>query len=757
MKSLPSLSVNSPISSKSKKFNQKVKKFNLKVKATILGMAIGVIPVILIGSVTYLLAENSVDRKIKQFKMIEATSMIDKAEQFIKERYNNIEALSKSSIFKDQRLRQRIDRESKSQKLTKYLEIYGVYDSIAAIDLNGNNIATSKGKTILNHKDQDYFQEVLNRRSRFISQPRRDPVTGETVIYFSAPVRDSQNNTIVAIIVSRMPVVHLKKLLEEYGTNGSTYHLIDRSGKIFVSNKQESATRADEHLPSFEELRQAKKPDFFKLYEQVESRKVLGGYAPFNNSQIIKDLGWDGFLVTDIEIAYADLNRLFFTIVVGTFSIAVLTGTISAILANRTIRPITEAAIAVEKIGRGDLDARLQVQGYDELAILGTNINSMADQIQILLREVKDKATELKSQNDRIAKESELLQEDISEILDLVCALESGDLTKEGKVSPRITGLIADTLNRLTEKLNRTISTVLLTAQQVNRKAEEVEQGAIANTEQVQQQTLLVTEVQELMVNVNNLSQTAAEQAFVADETIQQVGKAVNLGHLELNNINSATATLAEGTEQIVKKTDTIKDFIELAARFTKENKILAAQTRVLALNTSMLASRAAKEQESSLAKEFETIAKQVNDLALKTDRNLILLKQRSESIQTVGSGLDRDIQEIAQLVNEFTHGVSSSHQAFEDINIATQKLGTIGQKVTKSSWDIAEAVQITLDTVAEITAVAAKTEQKITITRSESSSMEEMASNLLELIHFFKLSAKDEEQKIDPQIAKSK
>ena len=758
MKSLPSLSVNSPIYSKSKKFNQKVKKFNLKVKATILGIAIGVIPVILIGSVTYLLAENSVDRKIKQFKMLEATSMIDQAEQFIKERYNNIEALSNSSILKDQTLRQRLDRESKSQKLTKYLEIYGVYDSIATIDLNGNNIATSKGKTILNHKDQDYFQEVLNRRRRFISQPIRDPVTGETVIYFSAPVRDSQDNTTVAIIVSRMPVVHLKKLLEEYGTNGSTYYLIDRSGKIFVSNKQELATRADEHLhSSFEKLRQAKKPDFFKLYEQVESRQVLGGYAPFNNSQIIKDLGWDGFLVTDIEVAYADLNRLFFTIVVGTFSIAVLTGTISAILANRTIRPITEAAIAVEKIGRGDLDARLQVQGYDELAILGTNINSMADQIQILLREVKDKATELKSQNDRIAKENELLQEDISEILDFVCALESGDLTKQGKVGPRITGLIADTLNRLTEKLNRTISTVLLTAQQVNRKAEEVEQGAIANTEQVQQQTLLVTEVQELMVNVNNLSQTAAEQAFVADETIQQVGKAVNLGHLELNNINSATATLAEGTEQIVKKTDTIKNFIELAARFTKEHKILAAQTRVLALNTSMLASRAAKEQESSLAKEFETIAKQVNDLALKTDRNLILLKQRSESIQTVGSGLDRDIQEIAQLVNEFTHGVSSSHQAFEDINIATQKLGTIGQKVTKSSWDIAEAVQITLDTVAEITAVAAKTEQKITITRSESSSMEEMASNLLELIHFFKLSAKDEEQKINPQIAKSK
>jgi len=755
MKSLSSLSPISKSNLKSKRFKRTIEQFNLKVKATALGMAIGVCPVILIGGLTYLFAQNSVDRQIKQLKTQEATSMIDKAEDFLIERYNNIGVLSNLSIFTEQRLRQNLDRDRPTDKLNEYLTIYEVYDSIAFIDLDGNNLVTSSDKTLINHQEQDYFQAALNQKTRFMSQPRRDPVTGKTSIYFSAPVRDFENNAIVGVVVSRMPVEHLKTLLAEYGKNGSTYHLIDRNGTIFVTNKSELTDRAEEHLKLFPQLRQDNQPKAFKIYEKIEDRRVLGGYAPFDSIPEINDLDWDGFLVTDVRVAYADLERLFLTLVGGTFLIAIATGTISAIAANRTIEPITEAAIAVEKIGRGDLNTRLRVRGSDELAILATNINSMADQMQILLAEVKDKASELQSQNDRIAKESELLQEDISYILDLVCALESGDLTAEGKISPRITGLIVDTLNRLREKLNRTISTVLCTAEQVSQKAKELEKNGAIDTAQVQKQTLLVTEVRGLMANVNNLSQTAAEQALVADETIQQVQKAVDIGHSELNTINSATATLAAGTQEIIKKTDTIENFIELAARFTKEHKIIAAQTRVLALNTSMLASRASKEQPSSFTKEFATIAQQVNDLALKTDRNLIFLKQRSESIQIVGSGLDRDIQEIAQLVDEFSCAIGRSDRAFQDINIATQKLATIGQKVTQSSWDIAEAAQVTLDTVAEITAVAAKTEQRISLTRSESSSMEEMTNNLLELIRFFQVNARDRE--IERPIAKFK
>ncbi len=752
MKSSLSLSPKSETKFKSKPSN---KKFSLKVKATIIGIAIGVIPVTLIGTATYLFVRSSFSRQIDRFKELQAISMIDKAEEFILERYNNIEVLSNLFIFRDQST---IAPEEQGKKLTEYLKIYGVYDSIAFVDIDGNNIATSQGRTIANHQQEDYFQAIISdQQSKFSSQPRRDPTTGKISIYFSAPVTDDRSDRLVGVLVSRMPVQHLEKILEEYGIRGSSYHLMDREGKIFVTNNLQSlGTVAYKHSPNFTQLREQKKPSPFKIYDKVEERKVIGGYAPFQTTKETRDLGWDGFLATDLQVAYADLERLSFGIVGLTFLMAIATGAIAAAIAKRTIKPITEAAEAVEKIGQGDLDTRLQVRGSDELATLTTNINGMADRIEILLREVSEKAAKLQIQNERVVTENDVLQEDISYILELVCALESGDLTVEAKVNERISGLIADTLNRLIGKLNNTVSIALTTAKEVTSKAEALEKAALDNSQQVQKQTQLVTEVQQLMVNVNSFSQNAAEQALIADEAVEEVRQAVERGHRELKQINAAIENLAEGTEQIGIKTNAIGDFIELAARFTKEQKILAAQTRVLALNASMLASRAAKEQEqSSITKEFQALAKQVNDLALRTDRSLILLKQKSESIQSVGSRLDRDVYEIGELVDRFTRGVKSSDLAFEEIDLATQKVGNIGQKVTQSSWDIAEATQVTLDTISEITAVAAKTEEKISVTRSQSYLMEEIANDLLELINFFKLSSN--EQKIDRQVTEIK
>ena len=752
MKSSLSLSPKSETKFKSKPSN---KKFSLKVKATIIGIAIGVIPVTLIGTATYLFVRSSFSRQIDRFKELQAISMIDKAEEFILERYNNIEVLSNLFIFRDQST---IAPEEQGKKLTEYLKIYGVYDSIAFVDIDGNNIATSQGRTIANHQQEDYFQAIISdQQSKFSSQPRRDPTTGKISIYFSAPVTDDRSDRLVGVLVSRMPVQHLEKILEEYGIRGSSYHLMDREGKIFVTNNLQSlGTVAYKHSPNFTQLREQKKPSPFKIYDKVEERKVIGGYAPFQTTKETRDLGWDGFLATDLQVAYADLERLSFGIVGLTFLMAIATGAIAAAIAKRTIKPITEAAEAVEKIGQGDLDTRLQVRGSDELATLTTNINGMADRIEILLREVSEKAAKLQIQNERVVTENDVLQEDISYILELVCALESGDLTVEAKVNERISGLIADTLNRLIGKLNNTVSIALTTAKEVTSKAEALEKAALDNSQQVQKQTQLVTEVQQLMVNVNSFSQNAAEQALIADEAVEEVRQAVERGHRELKQINAAIENLAEGTEQIGIKTNAIGDFIELAARFTKEQKILAAQTRVLALNASMLASRAAKEQEqSSITKEFQALAKQVNDLALRTDRSLILLKQKSESIQSVGSRLDRDVREIGELVDRFTRGAKSSDLAFEEIDLATQKVGNIGQKVTQSSWDIAEATQVTLDTISEITAVAAKTEEKISVTRSQSYLMEEIANDLLELINFFKLSSN--EQKIDRQVTEIK
>jgi methyl-accepting chemotaxis protein PixJ len=168
--------------------------------------------------------------------------------------------------------------------------------------------------------------------------------------------------------------------------------------------------------------------------------------------------------------------------------------------------------------------------------------------------------------------------------------------------------------------------------------------------------------------------------------------------------------------------------------------------TRVLALNASTLSTRALKEQNpeqfASLAHEFETIARQVNDLANETNRSLVLLQQRTDQIQTVTSGLNQDVSEISSLVQDFTSGVGQSRKAFDNMQQVTTQVAEVGLQVSQSNQDIVQVVQSTLTATHEIASIAQETETKASITREQVEAMGDLARTLLQMVEFFRVSA---------------
>jgi twitching motility protein PilJ len=374
------------------------------------------------------------------------------------------------------------------------------------------------------------------------------------------------------------------------------------------------------------------------------------------------------------------------------------------------------------------------------------NLNQEIQQSNELLA-AKEQATQ---------RENEILMADVTDILEIVSEMEQGNLTVEAQVNDRATGLVADTLNRLSEALTRIIAQVLQTAEKVTEKTGELEHLAIATARAAQQQTESVMEVQGLMNSVNEISQDTAQQAIAASVVVQQTRFAVTQGQQEMGAMTTGIAALQQGKEQIVKRTETLTDFVELAAQFSRDQKRVAALTRVLALNATTIASRASQQQDpeqfTSVAREFETIASQVNDLAVETNQNLLLLQQRTEQIQTVVSGLNQDVQQIEQLVNGFTLGVGQSRQVFDSIKAVTEQLVNVEQEVTNSSQNIAKSARETLKAIQAIATVAAQTEQQASVTREESGSMEQLASSLLELVKFFQIerSERDLQERAD-------
>ncbi|WP_181357773.1 methyl-accepting chemotaxis protein [Stenomitos frigidus] len=428
---------------------------------------------------------------------------------------------------------------------------------------------------------------------------------------------------------------------------------------------------------------------------------------------------------------------------------ALLVATFLGLLASRWLtNPVVRLSQASQAIASGDLDQTVKVEGFGELRVLSQSFNQMAQQLRESFTELetanKDLEQRVAERTATLYEEGQALQHEVEHLLDVVSAVEDGDLTVEAEVSARLTGLVGDTLNRLIMRLGQVMAEVLGAAERVTYGTEYLEQLAVAVADNAQQQFQSVAQVQSLMEEVNDQAQEAALQAMATGDAVQLTQTAIDDGQHEITAMTQGIQGLQQETEQIVKRTQTLTNYVELATQFVKDQKRIAAMTRILAVNASMLSNRATVQQDPEqmavITREFETIAVQVNQLAAQTNQSLVLLQQRTDQIQTVVSGLNYDVQGISQQVGYFTVGVEQSQQAFNTIRTVSERVAQMGQQVTQSSQAIAGAAQTTLQSVRDIANSSAESLQRADVTKEQAEQMEQLAQSLLHSVEFFQL-----------------
>ena len=385
----------------------------------------------------------------------------------------------------------------------------------------------------------------------------------------------------------------------------------------------------------------------------------------------------------------------------------------------------------------GDFGATVEIGAQDEIGKLADVFKLMTFNLAQNKQDQSFSQIEAESQNN-------IFQDEISHLLDVVSELEMGDLTARAEVSPHATGLIADTLNRLSEQLAEVLATVLQTAQQVTLRTDRLEQLAIAVSQNAEQQEALVVQARLGIEDVNQLAQDAAQQAIAANKAVQRVRSAVRQGEEQIIYLTASIASLQAATVQMVQRIRNLGEFVALAKQFVLDQKRLASLTQVLATNASMVAARALEQRDpdqfASVAREFEAIAAQVNNLATQTNQGLVVLQQRTGFVDVVVSGIDQDVRDVNSLVSDFTNSVNSSEQSFTNIATVTEELAEIGVAVTDSSRSIAEAVKFSLASIQDIEAIAERSASQAQFTREQSGKMGMLARQLLERVQFFRL-----------------
>jgi methyl-accepting chemotaxis protein PixJ len=680
-------------------------RLNLRTKATLLAFVIGTAPVLAIGSIAYTVAGQSLQTNAVASQKVRTTTLVDKVNRFIFERYSDIQTLADWPAFSNPKVIQLLSAQEKQTLLDNYVRAYRAYDSIAAFDLKGNVIAQSKGSALKNHADRDYFQQVLKTGKAVISQPEISKSTGKTVVHFAAPIRSSETGRIIGIVRSRMPVETIDELLRKDFGDGEEYNLVDASGKAFVSVQAEDLGKPlAEVFPDTKPFVTASKEGAVFSLDKTSGETLSINYTPFANTSGMPSLKWAAMTGIDSTVFQAPEQKLALLLALGTGATAIAVAALATYLASRATRPIINSAKAVESIGQGKLDTRIAVQGQDELAALGSNINLMAEKIQDLLTQQEAAGqAQMTAQNeitrqqmetaDQERQRSEGLQKELMTLLQDIGGASDGDLTVRAAVSAGEIGIVADFFNSIVENLRGLVSQVKQASAQVNTSVGSNETVMVQLADEAQNQALQITDtlasIEQMILSIQNVSanaQQAAEVSQMASMTAVLGGKTMDR---TVESIVELRETVTETAQQVKRLGDSSK---KISKAVTLINQI-SLQTNVLAVNASIEAARAGEEGQG-----FAVVAEEVAALAAQSATATKEIEQIVRTIQSEIGSVVKAMERGTTQVDKGTRQVEEAKESLQQIVQVSQQIDDLLQSIstaTVSQTETSEVVKL--------------------------------------------------------------
>lgn len=487
---------------------------SLRTKATIIALAIGILPVLAIGSSAYFVANQKIEEQVLQYETSDGFDFEDKLNLFISQRYDDVQSMAKLDAFSNSKIRDVLTREDKNEILNSYLKIYPIYDSVIVYDLQGNVLAQSQGDVTGNYLNFDYTQAVLKTDRPYISEPRISTANGVFSFFVAAPIKDKATGKTIAIVRTRVPMTAMQAILGIKASRGQRFYLTDSNGKIVASDRTDLLQKQlEEQFPQLIEKIKQNRGQVLTTIGQAQGVNSVLTYVL--NEKLTKsyNLRWGILLARPTSTAFAVQQQLLLTILIGT---------------GVATRPILKATKAVVQIGRGELDTRLEVLGDDELAVLEANINQMASQLKMLVEEQSLAAVEQRQLKEGI-------QQRALELLMEVDPISKGDLTIRATVTADEIVTIADSYNATVASLRKIVMKVQAAAGLVATTTSNNEVAVRTLSSEALRQTeeiaTALNKAQEMAQSVQQVAVSASQ----ADAVVKQAATTVQEGDAAMN------------------------------------------------------------------------------------------------------------------------------------------------------------------------------------------------------------------------------
>ncbi|MDH5717370.1 MAG: methyl-accepting chemotaxis protein [Spirochaetia bacterium] len=647
------------------------------------------------------------------------------------ERSNDIKALAKENyIAKAAKLTNTRDIVS---ELNKYVAYNDIYDMIMVFDRAGRlrniNDISGQGKKINsqalvglnqstwqwstlpgdNEATIEWFNSCIkpDREKAYITKEIRQNKTFQNLklpeynIFFAMPIK--QRGQVIGCVVSAFSMekmaMHYKNVIASVkkGIKSFDISIMDKNG-IIIWESFENNQRAflDNLKLTNDPLYENWKSKGFKSYESEMLDKRTGKKI-FASIQTIEEFNWAVISKADkSEVQKSSIN-IFLISIITTLLLMILTAFLIYKYTKKITMPIQSSAVAIEKIGYGDLRVQVEVESQDELGKLQFFINEMANHLRTLVR--------------------------------ALTGSRSVSTTYSHQAAKRVKDILRSNQEQaaLLEEASAAVEELSASTQSILEASQKQLKGAETNSK-------AMDDLQDSFIKSADIQRQITKEASQTMEQARSGGDAVQILVVSMEEI-------FETSQKILGIIDVIND--------------IADQTDLLALNASIEAARAGEHGKgfavvaheiSELAERSSTSAKEISRLLRTANQKVEDGTEKVRGTREIFSKIINSMESLTKdikIVREFdtvqSGAVNETAQRARNVALLAKEIADAtrlqNQSAEEITDDMSRANEITSDNVEQI-------EKLDSLLKELESLMEEG----LKLVHQFKLPSKSEE-----------